>query len=108
MGYTDSNYAGDLDKRRSTSGYVFTMAGGAVSWRSCLQNFVTQSTTESEYVAASEPCKEAIFLGWLVINLGTKEETPMLHCDSQIAIQLGRNPVYHSKTLKHVDVVSSH
>ncbi|MCO5600619.1 hypothetical protein L7F22_054734 [Adiantum nelumboides] len=103
MGYTDSNYAGDLDNRRSTSGYVFAMAGGEVSWSSRLQTCVTQSTTEAEYVAASEACKEAIWLGRLVIDLGIKEETPMLHCDSQSAIQLARNPVYHSKT-KHVDV----
>ncbi|MCO5567226.1 hypothetical protein L7F22_020915 [Adiantum nelumboides] len=103
MGYTDSDYAGDLDNRRSTSGYVFTMAGGAISWRSRLQTCVTQSTTEAEYVAASEACKEAIWLGQLVTDLGIKEETPMLHCDSQSAIQLARNPVYHSKT-KHVNV----
>ncbi|MCO5583887.1 hypothetical protein L7F22_037803 [Adiantum nelumboides] len=79
------------------------MAGGAVSWRSQLQTCVTQSTTKAEYVAVSEACKEAIWLGRLVIDLGIKEETPMLHCDSQSAIQLPRNPVYHSKT-KHVDV----
>ncbi|MCO5583423.1 hypothetical protein L7F22_037334 [Adiantum nelumboides] len=79
------------------------MAGGATSWRSRLQTYVTQSTTEAEYVAASEACKEAIWLGRLVIDLGIKEEKPMLHCDSQSAIQLAHNPVYHSKT-KHVDV----
>ncbi|MCO5595029.1 hypothetical protein L7F22_049066 [Adiantum nelumboides] len=100
---TDSDYAGDLDNRRPTSGYVFTMAGGAVSWRSRLQTCVTQSTTEAEYVAASEACKEAIWLGRLVTDLRIKEEPLMLHCDSQSAIQLARNPVYHSKT-KHVDV----
>ncbi|MCO5566777.1 hypothetical protein L7F22_020457 [Adiantum nelumboides] len=99
----NSDYADDLNNRRSTSGYVFTMAGGAVSWRSRLQVCVTQSTTEAEYVAASEACKEAIWLGRLVTDLGIKEETPMLHCDSQSAIQLAHTAVYHSKT-KHVDV----
>ncbi|MCO5600789.1 hypothetical protein L7F22_054904 [Adiantum nelumboides] len=79
------------------------MAGGALSWRSRLQTCVTQSTTEAEYVATSEACKEAIWLGRLVTDLGIKEETPMLHCDNQSAIQLARNAVYHSKT-KHVDV----
>ncbi|MCO5549355.1 hypothetical protein L7F22_002825 [Adiantum nelumboides] len=72
-------------------------------WRYRLQTCVTQSTIEAEYVAASEACKEAIWLGWLVTDLGIKEETPMLHCDSQSAIQLACNPIYHSKT-KHVDV----
>ncbi|MCO5578860.1 hypothetical protein L7F22_032707 [Adiantum nelumboides] len=103
MGYTDSDYTGDLISRRSTSGYVFTMAEGAVSWRSRLQTCVTQATTEAEYVAASEACKEAIWLGRPVTDLGIKEETPMLHCDTLSAIQLAHNPVYHSKT-KHVDV----
>ncbi|MCO5610678.1 hypothetical protein L7F22_064919 [Adiantum nelumboides] len=103
MVYTNSDYAGDLDNRRSRSGYVFTMAGGAISWRSRLQTCVTQPTTEAKYAAASEACKEAIWLGRLVTDLGIKKEIPMLHCDSQSAIQLSRNPVYHSKT-KHVDV----
>lgn len=62
-GYSDSDYAGDLDKRRSTSGYVFTLTGGAVSWRSQLQDCVTQSNTEAKYVAASEASKESIWLG---------------------------------------------
>ncbi|MCO5557722.1 hypothetical protein L7F22_011293 [Adiantum nelumboides] len=86
MGYRDSDYAGDLDNKRSTLRYVFTMAGGTVSWRFKLQTCVTQSTTEAEYVAASEACKEAIWLGRLVTDLGIKEETPMLHCDNQSAI----------------------
>ena len=74
-----------------------------MSWRSRLQTCVTQSTTEAEYVSTSEACKEAVWLGRLVIDLGIKEQMPMLHCDSQSAIQLARNPVYHAKT-KHVDV----
>ena len=102
-GYTDSDYAGDLDKRRSTSGYVFTLVGGAVSWRSRLQDCVTHSTTEAEYVAASEASKLSIWLGRLVTDLGIKQELPVLHCDSQSAIQLAKNPVFHAKT-KHVDV----
>ncbi|WP_176691529.1 Ty1/Copia family ribonuclease HI, partial [Enterobacter cloacae complex sp. GF14B] len=102
-GYTDSDYAGDLDKRRSTSGYVFTLVGGAISWRSRLQDCVTQSTTEAEYVAANEACKEAIWLGRLVADLGINADMPELYCDSQSAIQLAKNPVFHSKT-KHIDV----
>ena len=75
-GYTNSDYAGDLDKRRSTSGYVFMLDGGAVSWRTRLQNCITQSTTKFEYVVAMEACKEAIWLGRLVANLGIKIEMP--------------------------------
>ena len=102
-GYTDADYAGDIIKRRSTSGYVFTLAGGAVSWRSRLQDCVTQSTIEAEYVAASEASKESIWLGRLVTDLGIKQELPVLHCDSQSAIQLAKNLVFHAKK-KHVGV----
>ena len=61
-GYVDSDFAGDLDKRRLTSGYVFTFAGGAISWMSKLQNIVALSTTEVEYVGASHACKEVVWL----------------------------------------------
>ena len=62
VGYTDADYAGDMDKRRSTSGYVFMFTRGAISWRSWLQNCTSMSTTEAEYIAVSEACKEAIWL----------------------------------------------
>ncbi|MCO5556931.1 hypothetical protein L7F22_010486 [Adiantum nelumboides] len=80
-----------------------TKDSGAISWLSRLQSCVTLSTTEAEYVAASEACKEAIWLTCLVGDLGIVREIPVLHCDSQSAIQLARNPVFHAKT-KHVDV----
>ncbi|MCO5606494.1 hypothetical protein L7F22_060682 [Adiantum nelumboides] len=103
VGYIDADYAGDLDKRRSTSGYLYTFVGGAISWFSRLQFCTTLSTTKAEYVAASDACKEAIWLIHLVGDLGIVGEVPVLHCDSQSAIQLARNPVFHAKT-KHVDV----
>ncbi|MCO5582244.1 hypothetical protein L7F22_036136 [Adiantum nelumboides] len=71
--------------------------------RSRLQDCITQSTTEAEYVAENEACKEAIWLGRLVADLGIKVDMPELYCDSQSAIQLAKNLVFHSKT-KHIDV----
>jgi hypothetical protein len=68
VGYVDSDYAGDLDKRRSLAGYVFTIGGCAVSWKACLQGTVALSTTEAEYMAISEACKEAIWLRGLSLN----------------------------------------
>ena len=59
-GYVNSDFAGDLDKRKSTTGYVFTLAGGAVSWLSKLQTVVALSTTEAQYMVATQACKEAI------------------------------------------------
>ncbi|KAH9670812.1 Integrase catalytic domain-containing protein [Citrus sinensis] len=60
VGYCNSDFTGDLDKRRSTTGYVFTLGGGPVSWRSILQSTIALSTTEAEYMAATEAVKEAI------------------------------------------------
>ncbi|XP_041005600.1 secreted RxLR effector protein 161-like [Juglans microcarpa x Juglans regia] len=71
-GYVDLDYAGDLDKRRSTTGYVFTMAGGPVSWRSILQSTIALSSTEAKYMAVTKVMKEAIWLQGLVTDLGFK------------------------------------
>lgn len=59
-GYSDADYAGDIETRRSTTGYVFKLANGPVTWSSQRQKLVTLSTTESEYVAAAAAAKEAI------------------------------------------------
>ena len=69
-GYVDSDFAGDLDKSRSTLGYVFTLLGGEISWMSKIQNIVDLSTTEPEYIAASHACKEAVWLKGLFGEFG--------------------------------------
>lgn len=78
MGYTNANYVGDLDKRRSTSHYVLRFTRGAMPWRSRLQDSKVLSTTKVEYVASFEACKEAIWLACLVGDLGILAETPIL------------------------------
>lgn len=103
VGYVDFDYAGDLDKRRSTTGYVFTMAGGPVCWRSTLQSTVALSTTEAEYMAVTEAFKEAIWLLGLTKDLGTVQKNVEVFCDSQSAICLAKNQVHHGRT-KHIDV----
>ena len=60
LGYVDSDYAGDLDKRRSLIGYVFTIGGYAISWKATLQSTVTLSTTETEYMVVTKACKKAL------------------------------------------------
>ncbi|KAG8502301.1 hypothetical protein CXB51_002217 [Gossypium anomalum] len=70
VGYVDSDFAGDLDKRRSTTGYLFTLAKAPVSWKSTLQSTVAISTTEAEYTAVTEAVKEAIWLNGLLEDLG--------------------------------------
>ena len=61
-GFVDADWVGDLDQRRSTSGYVFSLFGGAVSWMSKRQSVVALSTTEETYIAATHAIKEAVWL----------------------------------------------
>ncbi|KAK8934286.1 hypothetical protein KSP39_PZI015019 [Platanthera zijinensis] len=103
VGYVDSDFAGDIDRRRSTSGYLFTLAGAPVGWRSTLQATVALSTTEAEYMALTEAMKEAIWMQGLLDDLGVEQEHLTVHCDSQSAIFLATNPVHHART-KHIDV----
>ena len=103
VGYCDSDFAGDLDKRRSTTGYVFTFAKAPVSWKSTLQSTVALSTTEAEYMAITEAVKEAIWLQGLLKELGVEQKSITIFCDNQSAIQLAKNQVYHART-KHIDV----
>ena len=103
VGYCDSDYASDLDKRRSTTGYVFTLAKALMSWKSTLQSTVALSTTEAEYMAVTEAVKEAIWLQGLLGELGVQQMHIKVHCDSQSAIHLAKNQVYHART-KHIDV----
>ncbi|KAH9668970.1 hypothetical protein KPL70_021600 [Citrus sinensis] len=102
-GFVDSDYAADKDRRRSITGFVFTMCGGAISWKSSLQSMVALSTTEAEYIALTEAVKEAIWLRGLVSELGFKQKVVKVSCDSSSAIQLSKNPKYHERT-KHIDV----
>lgn len=102
-GFCDSDYAGDLQTRRSTSGFVFLHLGGPVSWTSRRQQCVALSTTEAEFIAAAEATKEAVWLQQLLSELGEVNKPTSLHCDNQSAIALVKNPAFHQRT-KHIDV----
>ncbi|PON33119.1 hypothetical protein PanWU01x14_355340, partial [Parasponia andersonii] len=102
-GYVDSDFVGDLDKRKSITGYVFTLVEGAISWVSKLQTVVALSTTEAEYMAATQACKEAIWIQRLLEELGYKQEKIPLFCDSQSGLHIARNPAFHSRT-KHISI----
>ena len=82
VGYCDSDYAGDLDKRRSTTGYLFTLTKAPVSWKFTLQSTVALSTTEAEYMAAVEAVEELIWMKNFLSELGMKQERFLLHCDN--------------------------
>jgi hypothetical protein len=103
IGYCDADYAGDLGSRRSTSGAVFTLYNGPISWFSRRQSCVALSTTESEFISAAEATKEAIWLNRILIELGARALPVPLRCDNQGAIALIHDPVFHQRT-KHIDV----
>ena len=103
LGYVDADYAGDMDKRRSMTGFAFTLWGNLVSWKANLQPMVTLSSTEVEYVAVTEAAKEPIWLRGLIMELGIKQEAVTINCDSQSAVYLCKNQVFHERT-KYIDV----
>ena len=104
-GYTDADMAGDLDNRKSTSGYLFTSAGGAISWQSKLQKCVALSTIEAEYIVANEAGKEMLWMKQFLQELGLMQDKYVVHCDSQSAIDLSKNATFHSRS-KHIEVRS--
>jgi len=104
VGYCDANYAGDVDTRRSTTGYVFKFHTGAISWSSRLQPTVAVSTAEAEYMAASAAVKEAIWLSHLFADLGYELRPVQLFSDNQAALSLMKHPIASARS-KHIDVL---
>jgi hypothetical protein len=105
IGYVDASWRNCPDTRRSTTGWVFELAGGAISWASRRQDTIADSTTEAEYVAASDACKEAIWLKRFINDLqipGLHFDKIPLHIDNRSAIRLVHNPEMHRRT-KHID-----
>ena len=74
MGFCDSDFAGSIDTRKSQSGYIFTMFGSAVSWKSNLQSVVALSTTEAEYISLTSAVKESFWLKGMLADLGLVQE----------------------------------
>ena len=95
IGYTDSDFQSDIESRKSTSRYVFTLGGGAVSWRSVKQSSIADSTMEAEYIAASEAAKEAVWLKNFLLDLGvvpSAQSAITLYCDNSKAIANSKEP----------------
>lgn len=104
VAFTDSDYAGDVEDRKSTSGYAFLMNGSAVAWSSKKQPIVTLSTTEAECVAAAGCACQAVWMRRILKELGyTQEGCTTVMCDNSSAIKLSKNPVMHGRS-KHIDV----
>jgi len=103
QGYVDADWAGDIDARRSTTGDVFTLNGGPISWTSKRQSTVATSTAEAEYVAAAMATKEALWLPKILSELGVDGDTVPMGEDNQACLALVNNPEATGRS-KHVDV----
>ena len=104
IGYSDADFAGDLDDRRSTSGNLFLIGGGAVSWLSKKQSIVSLSTAEAEYVALCRATQEATWIRRLLSDLHSLPEQPtVIMEDNQGALYIAKNQAVQART-KHIDI----
>jgi len=107
-GYSDSDYGGDRNDRKSTSGNIFQIAGNTISWRSVKQRYVSTSTVEAEYIALLTTAKQQIWLLNALAELRLDSEIPAaLHTDNIGAIDLTSNPRISDKS-KHIDIAYHH
>ena len=104
FGYTDSSLADQTDDHHSTSGYVFLLANGAISWSSWKQKTVAQNTTHAEYMAMTDTSNQGVWYRSFFTELGyTVDEPILLHGDNKGAIDLAENPVTGCWS-KHIDI----
>ena len=104
IAYSNADWAGDVGDRKSTSGYVFSIAGGPVSWRSRKQDTVALSTAEAEYVALSSAAQECVWMRRLSAELGNPlRASTIVKEDNQSCIAMAKNPQYHERA-KHIDI----
>ncbi|XP_055309645.1 uncharacterized protein LOC129573283 [Sitodiplosis mosellana] len=104
VGYADSDWAGDRNDSKSTSGYVFKLFGNTISWGTHKQNTVSQSSTEAEYAALAETINEAVWIKELIGELGIEiKHAITIHEDNQSTINAAQEPRNH-KRMKHIAV----
>lgn len=106
QGFSNASYANNSMDRKSTSGYLFKFAGGAVCWKSRKQPVIATRSTEAEYIGYSIACKEAVWLKRLLqeLQVHTSDvQTVVIYGDNKPTLALTLNPEHHAKT-KHIDI----
>ena len=101
----DSSFKFDVDDNKANSGCVYTLNGGAVCWKSSKQDTTSDSTTEAEYIAASDAAKEGVWMKKFITDLGVvpdREKSTSLYCDNYGAITQIREPGSHQKCSEEV------
>jgi hypothetical protein len=102
--FTDADWAGSIDDRKSTSGATFYLGGCLVSWLSKKQTSISLSTVEAEYIAATACCTQVLWMKQTLQDLQVQFSEPIpIFCDNTSAINISKNPVMHSKT-KHIPI----
>ena len=102
--FTDADWAGNINDRKSTSGGAFFLGKRLVSWTSKKQNCTSQSTVEAEYVAAAVNYSNIVWFKQLLEGMKMEIKEPVvMFCDNTSAINISKNPVMHSKT-KHIAI----
>jgi hypothetical protein len=105
-GFSNSDWAGDIATSRLTSGFVFNLGSGVISWSAKRQPTVSLSTCEAEYTGQTQASKEAIWLRQLLRGLNPTDKIPyatIIYCDNQGAITLAKDPRFHPRT-KHIGI----
>jgi hypothetical protein len=103
-GFTDSDWVGSAENRKSTSGMCFSLGSTIISWGSRKQKSVALNIEEAEYMVACEACTEAVWLRKLISDLFDEiPESTIIYCDNQNCIRLSEHPVFHER-LKHIDI----
>ena len=104
IGYSDADWAEDINDSKSTSGYLFQITGAAVGWRSKKQTCVALSTAEAEYMALANAAQEAIWLRQLSNDLGSQSKEPtVIFEDNQSAICIAKDAQFHGRS-KHIGI----
>ena len=103
IAFTNSDWASDKIMHKSQTGYFFQLASASISWQSCAQKTIALSSTEAEYMALCDCCKQAKWIKTLLSKLGINVRPIPIHGDNQGSIFLGSNPVQGNRS-KHIDI----